>query len=59
VIEALYASAVILVILLVGLCVDALYRRFARRHPALGPFRAEGGGCGSCACGSGRCGGRE
>ena len=55
-IEALLASAVILVILLVGLTVDALYRRFARRNPALGPFRPEGSGCGGgCRCSGGRC----
>lgn len=56
-IEALIASAVILVILLGGLSVDALYRRFARRHPELGPFRAEGGCGGGCRCSDGRCGG--
>ena len=58
-IKALVASAVILGILLVGLYVDALYHRFERRHPALGPFRAEGGGCGRCACGGGSCSTRE
>jgi hypothetical protein len=55
VIKAVLASAAILLIMLLGLFVDALYRRFARRNPALGPFRPEGGGCGRCACGGGRC----
>jgi hypothetical protein len=35
-----------------GILVQALYRRFARRHPELGPFR-EDKGCGSCSAGSG------
>jgi hypothetical protein len=55
VIEALFASAVILVILLGGLTVDALYQRFARRNPALGPFRGEGGCGGGCRCRGGQC----
>ena len=52
-IEALAASAVILLMLLGGLFVDALYQRFARRNPSLGPFRGEGGCGGGCRC-SGR-----
>jgi hypothetical protein len=56
VIDALIASAVILAILLGGLAVDAFYRRFARRHPDLGPFRPEGGCGGGCRCSGGRCG---
>jgi hypothetical protein len=56
VIEALVASAAILAILLGGLGVDALYRRFARRHPELGPFRPEGGCGGGCRCRGGGCG---
>jgi hypothetical protein len=35
-----------------GILVQALYRRFAARHPELGPFREEKG-CGSCSAGSG------
>ena len=35
-----------------GILVQGLYRRFARRHPELGPFREEKG-CGSCSAGSG------
>lgn len=55
-IEALFASAAILLILLGGLAVDGVYRRFARRHPELGPFRPEGGCGGGCRCSGGRCG---
>lgn len=32
-----------------GILVDRLYQRFARRNPALGPFRRNDGGCGCCA----------
>ncbi len=35
-----------------GIAVQRLYRRFAERHPELGPFREEKG-CGSCSAGSG------
>lgn len=55
-IEGLLASAVILLMLLGGLAVDGLYRRFAKRHPELGPFRPEGGCGGGCRCSGGRCG---
>jgi hypothetical protein len=50
--------ALILAITLGGIAVDRLYRRFAQRHPELGPFRKEGGGCGACSgghCGGGHC----
>lgn len=46
----------ILVLLLAGIAVDRLYRGFARRHPELGPYRPEGGGCGGH-CGGSGCGG--
>jgi len=53
----------ILALLLGGIAVDRLYKGFARRHPELGPFRGEGGGCGGhCgggACGGGACDGRD
>lgn len=52
----LVTIGLILGIMLLGIVVDRLYRRFARRHPELGPFRKEGGGCGGH-CGSGACGG--
>jgi hypothetical protein len=32
-----------------GIAVDRAYRRFARRHPGLGPFRDADHACGSCA----------
>ncbi len=35
-----------------GILVQKLYRRFAQRHPELGPFR-EDKACGSCSAGSG------
>ena len=35
-----------------GIAVQNLYRRFAKRHPELGPFREEKA-CGSCSAGSG------
>lgn len=45
----------ILAMVLGGIFVDRIYRRFAQRHPELGPFRKEGGGCGACS--GGHCGG--
>lgn len=35
-----------------GILVDRLYRRFAARHPELGPYRDSQKGCGCC---SSRC----
>jgi hypothetical protein len=54
--EVLIASAVIFAALWGWLSVEALYRRFAARHPEAGPFR-EGGGCGGgcCSCSGGSC----
>lgn len=52
----LITIALILLIMLAGIVVDRFYKGFARRHPELGPFRKEGGGCGGH-CGSGACGG--
>ena len=40
-------------LMLAGILVERLYRRFAARNPQLGPFRSEGGKCGSCSGGSG------
>jgi hypothetical protein len=55
-VDFLLASGVILAVLIGWLYVQDLYRRFAARHPELGPFRAEGqGGCGNCSCSGGRC----
>lgn len=55
----LVTIALILLLLMAWIVVQRVYRLFARRHPELGPFRAEGGGCGCCsqngACGGGAC----
>ncbi|MEW6677226.1 MAG: hypothetical protein AB1421_04835 [Pseudomonadota bacterium] len=53
----LITIGLVLLILLAGILVDQFYKAFARRHPELGPFRAESGGCGGhCgSCGGGRC----
>jgi len=40
---------ILFAILGAGIAVDRAYRRFARRNPALGPFRDAGHACGSCA----------
>ncbi len=46
----LVTIALIFAILLAGIGVDRLYRRFAARNPQLGPFRKEADGkCGCCA----------
>lgn len=55
----LITIGLILVLLLAWVAVQQFYRLFARRHPGLGPFRKEGGGCGGCmggTCGGGVCG---
>ncbi len=52
----LVTIAILLALLLGGIAVERVYRRFANRHPELGPFRKEGGGCGGC-CSGGACGG--
>ena len=56
-VEYLLASGIILAVMVGWLFVEELYRRFSRRHPELGPFRQEGGGCGgsSCGCNGGSC----
>lgn len=42
--------ALVFAILLGGIAIDRLYRRFALRNPQLGPFRKEADGkCGCCA----------
>ena len=50
----LVTIGLILILMLAWLVVQHAYRLFARRHPELGPFRSEHGGCGCC--GSGNCG---
>jgi hypothetical protein len=52
----LIAIGLILGLMVGWIAVERLYRRFARRHPELGPFRKAGGGCGGH-CGGGACGG--
>ena len=53
----LLASLMIFGVLVAWVWVQQTYARFAARNPALGPFRSEGGGCGSggCSCGKGNC----
>jgi hypothetical protein len=46
------APLVIFLVLAGWVWVQRSYARFAARHPRLGPFRDEGGGC---ACGRGHC----
>jgi hypothetical protein len=48
----LLAIGLIFAVLAGGIAVQNLYRRFAARHPELGPFREEKG-CGSCSAGNG------
>jgi hypothetical protein len=45
----LITIGIIFALLLAGIGIERLYRAFAARHPQLGPFRKNGGGCGSCA----------
>lgn len=45
----LVTIGLIFAVTIAGVVVDRLYRRFARRHPQLGPFRKNDGGCGCCA----------
>lgn len=46
------AMGLIFVIMLAGIAVERLYRRFAAKNPQLGPFR-DSSKCGSCSAGSG------
>jgi hypothetical protein len=47
---------VIFGVLLGWIWVQGVYARFATRHPELGPYREEGGGCGGgCCSGRGHC----
>lgn len=49
----LLATVVIFLMLLAWVGVQGIYRRFARRHPQLGPYREDaGGGCASGCAGS-------
>lgn len=53
--DFLLTSLVIFGVMVGWLYVQDLYRRFARRHPELGPFRREGGCGGGCSCRQGSC----
>jgi len=48
----LITFVVIFSLALGGILIDRSYRRFAARHPQLGPFR-DPGKCGCCTAGSG------
>jgi len=54
-VEFVMSSGVIFLILVGWLYVQETYRRFAERHPGLGPFRQEGGCDGGCSCSQGSC----
>ncbi len=54
-VKAILAGGVIFGVMVGWLYVQELYRRFARRHPELGPYRGEGGCGGSCSCRKGGC----
>ena len=47
--KGLLAGAFLLVILLVWVMVQHLYRRFAQENPECGPFREDGGNS-TCSC---------
>ena len=53
--EFLLASLVIFAVLVGWSCVQDIYRRFAIRHPELGPYRQSDGCGGSCSCSKGNC----
>ncbi|MCX7155137.1 MAG: hypothetical protein NTW45_01670 [Rhodocyclales bacterium] len=48
----LVTVGLIFLIMLAGIAVERLYRRFAASNPQLGPFR-DTSKCGSCSAGSG------
>ncbi len=48
----LVTIGLIFTIMLAGIAVERIYRRFAARNPQLGPFR-DSSKCGSCTAGSG------
>ncbi len=48
----LVTIGLLFVLLLGWVAVQRIYRWFACRHPHLGPFRNEQGGCGGCAGGA-------
>lgn len=48
----LVAIGLIFALMLAGIAVERLYRRFAANNPQMGPFR-DTSKCGSCSAGSG------
>jgi hypothetical protein len=50
-VKVLSASLVIFLVLAAWVLVERIYAAFAARHPELGPFRRNDGGC-SCRSGS-------
>jgi len=54
-VEFVLSSLVILGVMVGWLYVQEVYRRFAQRHPQLGPFRSDGGCEGACSCQQGNC----
>jgi hypothetical protein len=55
-VDFIIAIAFILALLAGWFYIQQLARRFAARHPELGPAREEGSGCGnSCMCVGGSC----
>lgn len=54
--RVMIATAVIFGVLAGWVWVQHAYAAFARRHPDLGPFRREDGGCGGgCSCSTNGC----
>lgn len=51
-VKMLLASLIIFVVLAGWVLVEGLYAAFAARHPQLGPFRRNNGGC---SCGNASC----
>lgn len=53
----LYLAAIGMIVVLLGgmILVERFYKHFAARHPELGPYRKEGGGCGTCGGGGESC----
>ncbi len=49
----LITIAVIFLAMVIYVVTHRVYKRFARQHPELGPFRSDKEGCGSCSGGSG------
>jgi len=57
-VEFLAASLIIFGVLVGWVWVQQVYAAFSRRNPDLGPFRAQGGGCGGnggCSCSAEHC----